>query len=221
MTTQYKSGRTASGSLLTYLLALLLGAAALAVFLRKANDGLPGRLATLISGRPSTEQISVPFVVERVQRLNRLETVVYSLDAVVEGETPSPILSSVLPDSLATDKLLLIVHGNAVAGIDLAKLKPEEVRIDPSDPHSIHMNLPASELFSVTLDNEHTKVYSRTTGLLVPTDPNLESNTRAKAQKQLQAAALSDGILDAARRNARATVTTLLQSLGFQRVDVT
>ena len=67
-----------------------------------------------------------------------------------------------------------------------------------------------------TLDNQHTRVYARTTGLLVPADQNLESDTRAKAQDQLQQAALSDGILDAARKNARATVTTLLYSLGFR-----
>ncbi len=221
MTTQYSSGRGSSSGFFTYLFALILGAAALALFLRNANQGLPGRLATLITRRPGPSDLSVPAVVERIQGLNRLETVVYSLDSVVEGETPSPVLAGVLPDALATDKLLLVVHGSAIAGIDLAKLTPEEVRIDPGDPKSIHLNLPPSELFAVTLDNDRTKVYSRTTGLLVPADPNLETNTRSKAQKQLQAAALSDGILDAARKNARATVTTLLHSLGFERIEVT
>jgi hypothetical protein len=43
---------------------------------------------------------------------------------------------------------------------------------------------------------------------------------RARAQDQLQQAALGDGILDAARRNAHATVTALLYSLGFEQVDV-
>lgn len=220
MTTQYVSGRRSSFSLLTYLLALVLGAAALAVFLRNASEGIPARLAGLITGHTVSSD-SVPVVVERIQRLNRLETVVYSLDTVVEGQTPSPVLPDVVPDALGADKLLLIVHGTAIAGIDLSRLKPEEVRIEPGNPRSIHVNLPASELFSVALDNEHSRVYSRQTGLLVPADPNLESVTRVKAQKQLQAAALSDGILDAARKNARASVSTLLLSLGFQQVDVT
>jgi hypothetical protein len=115
---------------------------------------------------------------------------------------------------------LLVVHGQSIAGIDLAQLKPEDVRID-SATHGIHVTLPASQLFVTTLDNQHTRVYARNTGLLVPVDQNLESDTRAKAQQQLQQAALSDGILDAARKNARATITTLLYSLGFQQVDVT
>jgi len=94
------------------------------------------------------------------------------------------------------------------------------VRID-GKAQSIHVTLPASQLFVTTLDNLHTKVFARSTGLLVPVDQNLETETRAKAQDQLQKAALSDGILDAARKNARATVTMLLYSLGFQKVDVT
>lgn len=219
MTTQYDSGRGGSTSFLAFLLAILLGAAGVVVFLRGASTGVRGRLATLIAGRTTTFDASVPVVVEHIQKLNRLETVVYSLDTVVEGEHTSPLF----PDVLAGDKILLVVHGEAIGGIDLGKLKPEDVRIDSeggTEGRSIHVTLPASELFAATLDEEHTRVYARSTGLLVPTDKNLESDTRAKAQGQLRAAALADGILDAARKNARATVATLLYGLGFQRVDV-
>jgi hypothetical protein len=214
MTTQYTSGRSSSGTLIAVLLSLILGAAALAVFLRHATNGVLARVATAITGRTATFDTSVPAVVQKIQRLNRLETVVYSIDTVVEGSKSS----TVLPDLLAGDRLLLVVHGQSIAGIDLAQLKPEDVHIDGQ---SIHVTLPASQLFLTTLDNQHTRVYARSTGLLVPADQNLESDTRAKAQQQLQQAALADGILDTARKNARATITTLLYSLGFQQVDVT
>jgi hypothetical protein len=214
MTTQYTSGRRSSGTLLAVLFSLLLGAAALAVFIRHATNGVLGRVATAITGRTSTFDTSVPAVVQRIQRLNRLETVVYSIDTVVEGARSSPVL----PDLLAGDRLLLGVHGQSIAGIDLSQLKPEDVRINGQ---SIHVTLPASQLFVTTLDNQHTRVYARSTGILVPADQNLETDTRAKAQEQLQQAALADGILDTARKNARATITTLLYSLGFQQVDVT
>ena len=217
MTTQYNRERSGSGAFLAFLLALVIGAVGLAFFLRHARTGLSGRLATLISGRTNTFDPSVPVVVAQIQKLSRLETVVYSLDTVVEGAHTSPVI----PDILAGDKILLVCHGESIAGIDLAKLKPEDVRIDRKDPRSVHVNLPASELFLTTLDNQHARVYMRTTGLLVPADPNLESQTRVKAQQQLQAAALSDGILDAARKNARTTIAALLYGLGFQHVEVT
>lgn len=214
---QYSSGRVGRGTLVGFLLAGVIGAMGLALFLRHAESGIAGRIATLIAGRSTSFNTSVPAVVERIQSLNRLETVVYSLDSVVEGDRSNPVL----PDILAGDKLLMVVHGQSIAGIDLAKLKPEDVRIEGPDQRSIRVTLPPSEIFVTTLENSKTRVYARTTGLLVPADQNLESDTRTKAQQQLQEAALSDGILDAARKNARATISALLFSFGFQHVEVT
>jgi hypothetical protein len=216
MTTQYSSGRgSSSGTLLALLLSLILGAVALAVFLRHATTGIMARVATAITGRTTTFDTSVPAVVQKIQRLSRLETVVYSIDTVVEGSKSS----AVLPDLLAGDRILLVVHGQSIAGIDLGQLKPEDVRITDNG-QTVHVTLPASQIFLTAIDNQHTRVYMRSTGVLVPADPNLETDTRAKAEQQLQAAALKDGILDTATKNARATVTTLLYSLGFHTVDV-
>src|SRR5580692_986438 len=218
MTTQYSSGRSGStGTLLAVLLSLILGAVALAVFIRHATSGIMARVASAITGRTTTFDSSVPAVVQRLRRLNRLETVVYSIDTIVEGSQSSVVL----PDLLAGDRILLVVHGQSIAGIDLAQLKPEDVRIEPKDGgQSIHVTLPPSQLFITTLDNQHTRVYVRSTGLLVAADPNLETDTRAKAEQQLQQSALADGILDTASKNARATVTTLLYGLGFHEVVV-
>ncbi|MEO6982293.1 MAG: DUF4230 domain-containing protein [Edaphobacter sp.] len=214
MTTQYSSGRGSSGTFFAFLLALVLGAATMVVFLRHATTGVMARIANGLTARTTTFDTSVPAVVEKIQRLNRLETVVYSIDTVVEGTKSG----TVLPDLLVGDRLLLVVHGQSIAGIDLSKLHPEDVSINGQ---SIRVTLPASQVFLTTLDNQHTRVYARSTGLLVPADQNLESDTRARAEQQLQQTALADGILDAARKNARATVTTLLYSLGFTQVNVT
>ncbi len=210
----YERRRGGSGTLLSILLALLLGAAALAVFLRHAESGLAGRLAALITGRQQTFT-SAPDVVAHIQRLNRLETVVYSLDTVVEGKDSSPVL----PDALAGDRLLMIVHGQTVAGIDFSQLKPSDVQISENDgTRSIRLKLPPSQVFLTTIDNAKTRVYTRSTGLFVAADPNLESVTRQKAQADLQNTALSDGILRTAHDNAQGTVRALLQGLGFTNI---
>lgn len=219
MTTQlsYETGRRSrSGAFLGVLLAVLLGAVALGFFVHSARTGLAGKLASLITGRPLVT-ISAPDVVEKIQRLNRLETVVYSLDTVVESHESNPIL----PDLLAGDKLLMIVHGQTIAGIDFSKLKPEGVQItEGRDGRSIRLALPPSEVFLTTIDNAHTRVYARDTGLFVAADPNLESATRQRAQGELQQAALKDGILDAASKNARETVRAMLEGLGFAHVQL-
>jgi len=216
MTTQYDYGRRGSGTFYSLVLVLLLGAACTGVFVHQARQGLAGRLAAMITGRP-LNVVSAPMVVEKVQRLNRLESVVYSLDTVVEGDKPSAIL----PDSLAGDRLLMIVHGQTIAGIDMSQLKPEDVQItEGAGERSIKLVLPPSQVFVTSIDNAHTRVYSRDTGIFVSADPNLESETRTKAQQQLQQAALTDGILDAASKNARSTVTAMLEGLGFEHVEV-
>ena len=219
MTSQYEYGygrRRGTGVLFMVLFCLLLGAAMLGVFVHRARSGWPGRLASAIAGRSLTE-VSAPDVVEKIQRLNRLETVKYSLDTIVEGNESSPVL----PDALVGDKLLMIVHGSTIAGVDLSQLKPESVQIsDTANGRSIQLTLPPSQVFTTTVDETKSRVYSRNTGIFASADPNLESATRAKAQTDLQQAALNDGILDAAAKNARVAVTAMLQGLGFTHVEV-
>jgi hypothetical protein len=212
----YRSNQRGSGTMIGVLFALILGGVLVALFVHHARSGLAGRLASYITGEPVTV-ISDRAVVERVQRLAKLETVVYSLDTVVEGDESSAIL----PDALTGDHLLMIVQGQTIAGIDMSQLKPENVSIsEAGSERDIRITLPSSQVFTTSIDNDHTRVYARETGLFVKADPNLESKTRAKAQGQLQEAALSDGILDAATKNARATVTAMLEGLGFTHVEV-
>ena len=217
MTTQYNYSRRGSGTFYAFLLALVLGAVALGVFVRQAKNGAMGRIAEMITGRSTNFDMSAPTVVEKIQRLNRLETVVYSLDTVVEGNKPGVIL----PDSLTGDHLLLIAHGQTIAGVDMSQMKPDDVQItENGSERTIRIVLPPSKVFVTTIDNQHTRVYSRSTGLLVPQDINLESETRGKAEQELQKAALEDGILDAASKNAKSTVTAMLEGLGFEKVEV-
>ncbi|MGA9259182.1 MAG: DUF4230 domain-containing protein, partial [Candidatus Sulfotelmatobacter sp.] len=140
-------------------------------------------------------------------RLQRLETVVYTMDKLVTGANENPIF----PDFLAGDRLLMMVHGEVVAGIDFTNLKLGDVRVDDKQ---IHLHLPASQVFRTRIDSAKTRVYSRQTGLLVPTDPNLETLVRQEAERQLQEAALADGILRTAQQNGASTISSLLQGLG-------
>ena len=217
MTMQYNYGQQrGSGTFFGVVLALVLGAAALGVFVHHARSGVAGKLAAMITGRP-LNIVSAPDVVEKVQRLNRLETVVYSLDTVVEGSESNPLL----PDALVGDKLLMIVHGQTIAGVDMSKLQQDRVEIsEGAQGRSIRLTLPPSQIFLTTIDEQKSRVYARDTGLFVKADPNLETEVRQKAQSQLQQAALSDGILDAATKNAQATVTAMLEGLGFQHVEI-
>ncbi len=207
---QEKSAKSSAPALL---LGILIGIAGFALFVRHATQGPWEHIATVLTRRPLSIDTSQPAVVQKIQRMDRLETVKYSLDKVVEGGREN----AVLPNFLAGDKLLMVVHGEVIAGVDLSQLKPADVHVAGQ---SVTVKLPPAQIFVASLDNSKTRVYSRDTGLLVTPDPNLESQVRASAQQQIQQAALADGILATAQRNADATVSGLLHGLGFQNVAV-
>jgi hypothetical protein len=179
---------------------------------RNSGRSLLSHVWSSVTGRVLSIDVSQPTVVDRIQRLQRLETVVYTMDKLVTGAKENPIF----PDFLAGDRLLMMVHGEVVAGIDFSSLKPGDVRLKGRE---VHLRLPASQVFSTRLDSAKTRVYSRQTGLLVPTDPNLETEVRQEAERELQAAALADGILQTAQQNGASTITSLLQGLGFEKIE--
>jgi hypothetical protein len=104
-----------------------------------------------------------------------------------------------------------------IAGVDLGQLKTGDVRVKGD---AVQVRLPAAQVLTTRIDNGRTRTYSRTTGLLVSADLNLESQVRLAAEQQITQAALSDGILDKAQQNARTSVAALLSGLGFHTVDV-
>jgi hypothetical protein len=170
------------------------------------------RVFSAITGRTLRIDVSQPTVVDRVQRLQRLETVVYTMDKLVTGAK-----ENLLPDFLTGDRLLMLVHGEVVAGIDFSALQPSDVRVEGK---TVHLHLPPPQIFTTRLDSAKTRVYSRQTGLLVPTDPNLETQVRQEAERQLLEAAMAEGILRTAQVNAATTIRSLLQGLGFEHIDL-
>ena len=199
--------------LLGILLGIVLTIAAIggAVWL-STGVGLWHLLGLFRSGQTSIN-VSQPTVVRQIQQLQRLETVTYTMDKIISGERDNPYL----PKFLAGDRLLLVVHGQVIAGVDLAKVQPADVIVHGQ---SIVFHVPQAEIFSTLIDNSRTRVYSRDTGLFTSPDPNLESEVRAEAERQLQQAALQDGILKTADENARSTLASILKGFGFSQVEI-
>src|SRR6202011_5311813 len=198
-----------------WLLSLLIGALLALLIIGVAVWTSTGigllRLIGLGRGGATVINVNQPTVVRQIQQLQRLETVDYTMDKIISGERDNPYL----PKFLVGDRLLLVGHGEVVAGVDLGKVQPGDVSVNA---RSISLRLPAAEVFSTRIDNAKTRVYSRDTGLFSTPDPNLESEVRQEAERQLQQSALVDGILKSADQNARNTVTGMLTGLGFTQV---
>lgn len=171
-----------------------------------------GYLSYFSSSRGLRIDFDQAAVVHQIQSLSRLQSVVYRMDKVVEAERASRWF----PTILSGDRILMIIHGEVTAGVDLAGLTSDSVTVSGN---SARIRLPSPTVFSSRIDNQRTRVYSRDTGLLTPFDPHLESEVRRAAEAELAKAALEDGILQIARRNAEDSLRVLLGGLGLERIE--
>jgi hypothetical protein len=154
-------------------------------------------------------------VIKEIRALNRLETASFTIEKVIEGGTNGDNAFSQL---LFGDKILLIAHGQVIAGFDLATLPDESIEVDGK---TITLTLPPPQILFARLDSEKTRVYDRRQGLLNRGDKDLESEARAAAEESIQKAACEAGILDEATQNARKQLTTLFKALQFETVTIT
>jgi hypothetical protein len=179
--------------------------------LQKLTGIVPSFDLHLLSTPTVTIDTSRPSVVERVQALSKLETVHYQIEKVISGTSSGP-----LPEPLTGDKILLVAHGEVVAGIDLSKVKPQDVEETGT---AVTLTLPAPEILLSKLDNDKTHVYDRQTGIFSKPDPDLESKLRSTAEREIVQAAQEDGILSQATSNAEQTLRTLLEGLGYKDIE--
>ena len=157
--------------------------------------------------------------IQQMKNLNRLETQRFAIERVVEASTAR---GDAL-DMFLGERLLLIASGDVVAGVDLSKLTERDVIISP-DGASVTLTLPASEIFSARLNNERTRVYDRQTRLLTQLtggqDPNLETQARQEAERQILAAACENGIMQRAADEAKRSMEQFLRLLEFEQITV-
>jgi hypothetical protein len=153
-------------------------------------------------------------ILQQVKTLSELVTVQYVIEKVELLEVPSEHLIGQIIGS--ENRVLLLAHGTVKAGIDLAKIKPEDLQVSGK---SITFNLPRAQITDAYLDEKLTKVIDRKTGLLAPPDKDLEQTVRQIAVDDIRRAARAGGILRDADERARTQLKTLLLQLGFEKVS--
>lgn len=176
-------------------------------------QGLARKMGTQVSqlANPTPTIIADPItIIHSVRSLARLETIQYSVEKVITAESGQGPFGF-----LFGDKLLLVAHGIVIAGVDLEKLKPQDLHLENG---VLVVNLPEAEIFVATLDNDKTYVYDRATGLLTKGNVHLESDARKAAEEAIRQVAISDGILELAKNNSESYLIRLFLALGYHDV---
>jgi len=174
--------------------------------LNEQNHALQTQMSDLLHPTPTIIPDPATYIND-IRALARLETIQYSVEKVITGETGGGTFAS-----LFGDKILFVGHGTVIAGIDMDKLQPQDMHYENG---VLTVKLPPAEIFIATLDNEKSYVYDRQTGLLTKPDPNLETLVRQRAEEEIRKAALEDGILDHAQSNGEAYLSKFFAALGF------
>jgi hypothetical protein len=163
-------------------------------------------------GRPKVYNTAA--ILTQVQGLSQLVTVKYVMQKVqILEDPPQNVLRQLLPDNT---RVILIAHGIVKAGVDLGKLKAEDIVISGS---KILLTLPRAQITDAYLDEKNTQVIERTTGFLRSFNKDLEQTTRQNAIDDIGRAARTSGILKDADERARQQLTHLFQQLGFEQVE--
>jgi len=153
-------------------------------------------------------------ILQQVKTLSELVTVQYVIEKVEGLEVPSEHLVGQLLGS--ENRALLLAHGTVKAGIDLGKLKPDDLQVNGK---AIRIQLPRAQITDAYLDDHLTRMIDRKTGLLAPSDKDLEQTVRQNAVEDIRRAARDGGILRDADERARTQLSGLLKELGFEKVE--
>jgi hypothetical protein len=210
-------GRAGLIVLVTALVTLLLVGALLVL--------IPGRIGSLIwrlvvpaTAQPQFTPTPSPTpvtVVDTVRAMGQLATAQYSIQAVLE-ETRE---RGDFWDWLTRERMLLVAYGQVIAGVDLAEVTAEDIRVEGE---RVTMQLPQPIIISQRVDMDRTYVYDYERGImgsLIPPDPNWVIEVESRAESAIVERAMKDGILETAATNAQGQLTALIYSLGFKRVE--
>lgn len=183
---------------------LLLGGLALAIIL-SIGVWLGFALRNL-TGNSGANAFNTSVVLRQVQTLSQLVTVKYVMEKVVVYEDVKWFPGG-------DNRVLMIAHGVVKAGVDLDKLKPDDVQLVEK---KVTIRLPAAQIMDCYLDDKQTQVIERSTGLLRTFDKDLEQTARKIAVDDVRRGARSAGILKDADERARAQVEKLFQQMGLE-----
>jgi hypothetical protein len=174
---------------------------------------LGGALYYFAVGRNSTPpppEVNFATVVEKVEAMGKMQLVRYQISDAVEYVKPSG--SRFVPDA----KAMLIVAGEAIGCVDLAKVKPTDLVVADS---VVTLTIPQPELCVFKVDHQKSRVYdtkfTRITG-----ETKIIDDAFKKAENQIKNAALENGILEETKKNAQLILKPMLEQLTGKKVNL-
>ena len=190
------------------LLLLVTGTLAYLVTSHPQDGGAAG--GGKITVRPSATLLTA------VRDVARLETTEVQVEKVIDLTDTQSRFFGLIETS---DAILLVAAGDATIGVDLSKLRDDDVDFDPKTRVAT-FRLPAPEVLPSRLDEQRTYVYTRSTSLLARRNEHLETRARQEAIAAIEKAARDDELTRRAKAQAERELRSLATALGAADVQI-
>jgi hypothetical protein len=155
-------------------------------------------------------------IVQQIQGVSELTTTVFVMDAVVPTSSERKIGEWVVGET----KLLYIARGEVRAGVDLSEVDQDDITLGAN---KLEIHLPPPEILDSKIDINHSQVYDYDRGFL-NLGPDVAPKLQTEAQRQTLAkvinTACNQRILEQANARAKLTLTQLLETTGYENVEV-
>ena len=130
----------------------------------------------------------------------------------------STIVTEQRQQLLGIDRLIIMVVGDVLMGIDLTQIKEEDVLIEG---RKISLTLPAASISSIELRLDKSQIYDSTSAWIWSDYTGLEKNAFERAQRQLYEQSAADpNMLQTTELLAKLQLSEFLQKVGFKTVDI-
>ena len=198
------------GTTLALALVIVVLSVAIGVGLSRYGGQLP--ILGSFFGDGGTRTTTSPVVVEGIQKLDELTTLRTTQSVVVTKEEPGA-----LGELLTGEEVIVVAVGRVDAGVRLDGIDPDDVSVEGK---RAVIRLPDTEILSVSLDEEKTRLYDRDQGLLdLRPNDELAEDARGEAEERILAAAREDDVFGQAETAAEESIRAFVLSLGFEEVE--
>ena len=146
--------------------------------------------------------------VEKIEKMGKLELVRINIKDVIEQKRERAFY---LPDA----KAVLIISGEVFAGIDLEKVKKEDV-VDSGT--QVTITLPKPEIILSKVNHEKSKVYNVEWGGF--STANLVDEAYKNAELKIIEEAASTGYEETCKNNAKALLLPIFRELSGKEIEI-
>jgi len=161
-----------------------------------------------------------PVILKTITALSRYEAASGTFQVVVDVTQRSS-----LPAFLEGSQTLFVGEGTDIAYVDFSHLNSQAIQVS-ADRAAVTVNLPKAQLEPAVLNISQSYVFAvqeklfNRIGNFFGGNPNSQQQVYVLAQQKIQAAAGHSPLLAQAKTNTRSMLTSMLHSLGFNRVTV-